>query len=137
MDEDLPLWTPSRERAAGSNLAKFMLAAGERSGRAFASFDELHRWSTGDSEAFWTLMWEFGGVKGTRGARTLADGAKMPGARWFPGCAPQLRGEPAAPPRDVRRAGFLGRGPHQAAAFVGLTCTAWFRVSPKRFGPKA
>ena len=29
-------------------------------------------------------MWEYAGVIGEKGARVLADGNKMPGARWFP-----------------------------------------------------
>jgi acetoacetyl-CoA synthetase len=81
---DRPLWTPSPERAAGSLLAQFTAAAGARAGRTFASYDALHRWSTDCSGDFWSLVWEFCGVKGVRGERTLVDGDKMPGAQWFP-----------------------------------------------------
>ncbi|MBS0335410.1 MAG: acetoacetate--CoA ligase [Proteobacteria bacterium] len=81
---DRPLWTPSPERAAGSLLAQFTAAAGARAGRTFASYDELHRWSTDCSGDFWSLVWEFCGVEGVRGERTLVDGDRMPGAQWFP-----------------------------------------------------
>ena len=82
--DDHPLWVPVPERAANSLLAKFSALAGERAGRTFSSYDELHRWSTECSADFWSLMWEFGGVKGVRGSRTLLDGDRMPGAQWFP-----------------------------------------------------
>ncbi len=36
-------------------------------------------------EAFWSLLWDFCGVRAeTRGSRVLVDGGKMPGARFFP-----------------------------------------------------
>lgn len=79
-----PSWTPSPERAAGSLMAKFMALASERSGREIPDYAGLHRWSTDDSAAFWSLMWEFGEVQGTRGERVLVDPDRMPGAKWFP-----------------------------------------------------
>jgi acetoacetyl-CoA synthetase len=73
-----PLWQPSAERAAATELARFMRLA--RKG----SYDELHAWSVSSSEEFWNLVWDFGGVRGEKGGRTLVDGERMPGARWFP-----------------------------------------------------
>ncbi len=73
-----PVWTPQPERAAQTELARFMKLAGK------SSFDELHRWSIEKSEDFWELAWTFGEVRGEAGSRRLADGGKMPGARWFP-----------------------------------------------------
>jgi acetoacetyl-CoA synthetase len=73
-----PLWTPSAERAAGTDLARFLRLARQE------SFADLHAWSVAHSEAFWNLVWDFGEVRGEKGARTLVDGERMPGARWFP-----------------------------------------------------
>ena len=73
-----PLWTPSPERAAASELARFMKRAGK------TDYAELHRWSVESSPAFWNMVWDFCEVRGDRGARTLVDGERMPGARWFP-----------------------------------------------------
>ncbi len=73
-----PLWRPSAERAAQSDLARFMQGAGKR------DWPELHRWSVEKSEDFWNLVWDFCEVKGTKGQRTLVDGDRMPGATWFP-----------------------------------------------------
>ena len=73
-----PLWTPAPERAAATELARFMRLAGK------ASFEELHAWSIERREDFWNLVWDFCDVAGDKGARTLVDGERMPGARWFP-----------------------------------------------------
>jgi acetoacetyl-CoA synthetase len=73
-----PLWTPSAERAAATELARFLHLARRQ------SFEELHAWSVERSEEFWNLVWDFCEVRGDKGKRTLADGKRMPGARWFP-----------------------------------------------------
>ena len=73
-----PLWTPSPERAAQTGMGRFMARAGKK------SYDELHAWSVRESEAFWNLLWDFCGVQGEKGGRTLVDGGRMPGAKWFP-----------------------------------------------------
>jgi acetoacetyl-CoA synthetase len=75
-----PLWEPSPERAAQTNLARFM----EKAGQAGASYEALHRWSIDNREQFWELVWDFCGVRGDKGARRLVDGDRMPGARFFP-----------------------------------------------------
>jgi acetoacetyl-CoA synthetase len=74
-----PLWSPSPERAAQTNMARFMARAGTA-----ASYEALHRWSIDDREQFWNLLWDFCAVRGAKGARPLVDGDKMPGATWFP-----------------------------------------------------
>ena len=35
-------------------------------------------------DLFWDLVWDFCGVIGDKGARLLADGDQMPGAKFFP-----------------------------------------------------
>jgi len=83
---DKPLWTPSSARIEGTNLARFADLVkdqwGVDHGRDYAS---LWQWSVDEMEKFWLSMWDFSGVKAeTRGERVLIDGAKMPGARFFP-----------------------------------------------------
>jgi acetoacetyl-CoA synthetase len=73
-----PLWTPSPERAAKTELARFMKLAGKN------DYDALHAWSVADSEAFWNLLWDFCETRGTRKGPTLVRGNEMPGAQWFP-----------------------------------------------------
>ena len=78
------LWEPSEERVRQSNLARLMAAAASRFSAPTDSYAEFHAWTVTEPEAFWTLVWEDCDVIGTRGETILADGAKMPGARFFP-----------------------------------------------------
>ncbi len=73
-----PLWTPSPERAAGTELARFMKLVGK------SSYAELHRWSIEHSAEFWSRLWDFAEVKGSKGSQTLVNPGRMPGAKWFP-----------------------------------------------------
>ena len=79
-----PLWRPSPERAAQSNLVRFWRAAERRAGRSFGAYRDLHRWSVESSEQFWELLWEFCEVRGARAGPVLVNGDRMPGAQWFP-----------------------------------------------------
>jgi acetoacetyl-CoA synthetase len=73
-----PLWTPSPERAARTDLARFMKLVGQ------SSYAELHRWSVEHSAEFWNAVWDFGGVRGEKGSEVVVDPTLMPGAKWFP-----------------------------------------------------
>jgi acetoacetyl-CoA synthetase len=74
-----PIWTPDPARAARTAMAQFMARAG-----GFPDYESLHRWSVEERAAFWSLLWDFCGVRGEKGARALLDGERMPGATWFP-----------------------------------------------------
>jgi acetoacetyl-CoA synthetase len=80
---DRPLWQPPNERRAAANLTDFASQA-----RQPADYAALHRWSVAQPAAFWSLLWDFCGVRGTKGSaggeRVLVDGDRMPGAQWFP-----------------------------------------------------
>jgi acetoacetyl-CoA synthetase len=47
-------------------------------------YESLYRFSIDSPKAFWRAVWEFGGVIGTAGRRTVEDFERMPGAQWFP-----------------------------------------------------
>ena len=79
-----PLWKPDAERIAQSPLTAFRGRAEQISGRGFASYADLHRWSIEDREEFWNLVWDFCAVVGEKGGRVLVDGDRMPGAAFFP-----------------------------------------------------
>jgi acetoacetyl-CoA synthetase len=81
---DKPLWSPSPERIAASNMTAFMGHLTARHGARFADYAALHRWSIDHVEAFWDAIWDFCGVIGEKGERILADGDRMPGAKFFP-----------------------------------------------------
>jgi acetoacetyl-CoA synthetase len=84
MTLDKPLWTPSAERVASAPMTAFMRQASEASGRPIGDYRALHAWSVDEREAFWSLVWDFCGVIGQKGARVLVDGDRMPGAQFFP-----------------------------------------------------
>jgi acetoacetyl-CoA synthetase len=82
-DTDL-LWRPSPERVARATLTDFTRKLTAATGAALPDYAALWRWSVDNKEAFWCALWDYAGVIGTRGGRTLVDGDRMPGARWFP-----------------------------------------------------
>ncbi|MBM3685907.1 MAG: acetoacetate--CoA ligase, partial [Actinobacteria bacterium] len=76
-----PVFVPGE---APTRMAAFASRAGERAGRDLTAYDDLHAWSIADPDAFWSLVWDFFGVVGTRG-EVAADPAVLPEARFFPG----------------------------------------------------
>jgi acetoacetyl-CoA synthetase len=81
---DTPLWSPSQEKVAQSNLTAFAAKAERIAGRPLSDYAGLHRWSIEERGAFWSLVWDEFGVIGEKGGRDLVDGDRMPGARFFP-----------------------------------------------------
>jgi acetoacetyl-CoA synthetase len=79
-----PLWTPSSERVAATELARFRDLIGRRHGLLLADYRALHGWSVAHPGPFWEAVWDFCGVVGQKGARLAADLDRMPGARFFP-----------------------------------------------------
>jgi acetoacetyl-CoA synthetase len=95
MERDLPntgaggepaaLWTPSPERLASSNLARFIEAAPAVSDANISDYASLWRWSIERPADFWRLVWSFCGVIGAGpGEPAIENPGQMPGARFFP-----------------------------------------------------
>jgi len=86
--DDTPLWSPTPEAVAGSQLTALAARLAERSGRdagELRDYAALHALSVAEPALFWTTVWdETGVVAQTRGERVLADPDAMPGARFFP-----------------------------------------------------
>jgi acetoacetyl-CoA synthetase len=78
------LWQPSPERIARANITEFARRVASASGRPLPDYASLWRWSNDEREAFWRAVWDYAGIIGTRGERTLVDPTLMPGAKWFP-----------------------------------------------------
>ncbi len=80
-----PLWRPSDEKIASTNLTAFVRFLEERTGQVFDGYPALHRFSVDQMDAFWGAVWEFCGVIAAfRGGPVLINPTKMPGARFFP-----------------------------------------------------
>ena len=81
-----PLWTPSDERIKSANMTRFIAFVNRRLGRAFKSYDDLYQWSIDDIPGFWSALWEFAGIKASKGCEKVVDDLnRFPGARWFIG----------------------------------------------------
>jgi acetoacetyl-CoA synthetase len=81
-DGDL-LWIPSPERAAASNLVKFMSWLEAERGLKFADYQALWRWSIDDLEGFWGALWQYFDVQSSTPWRRVLESAQMPGTEWF------------------------------------------------------
>ena len=82
---DKPLWRPAPAAIADANMTAFMRLVHSRHCVNVDDYAALHRWSIENLEDFWTTLWDFAGiVAATRGETVLADGDRMPGARFFP-----------------------------------------------------
>ena len=80
-----PLWRPSPERAAASNMAAFMRAVERKYHLRLPDYAALYDWSVREPEQFWREVWSFGRViADTQGSVVAEHRDRMPGARWFP-----------------------------------------------------
>jgi len=79
------LWAPDPERVDAALVTSFRVEVNQRLNLNLSSYDDLYDWSVADRPAFWRALWEFTGVVGDGpGDTILAEGDRMPGARWFP-----------------------------------------------------
>ena len=80
-----PLWSPDREQAAQTNLARFAAVQGFDMA-AVGGFDGLHRWSVDDPGGFWSAVWDFCGVVASeRGSAPVLGAKHMADTRFFDG----------------------------------------------------
>jgi acetoacetyl-CoA synthetase len=77
------LWRPDPERIAATNFNAFRTELVAR-GLDLPDWPAVWRWSVADPAGFWTAMWDFARLPGERGNQVLADGDRMPGAKFFP-----------------------------------------------------
>lgn len=85
MTEDTPLWTPSPERAAASEMARFMRWLKAERGLDFSDYAALWNWSVTEIEDFWTAVRDFFEVRFSARETQVLDRRIMPGAKWFEG----------------------------------------------------
>jgi len=83
-----PIWVPRRLQRAATTLSAFTywLAENDRFRSDGEDYQALWQWSVDHPAAFWDAVWKFCDVRASREPEgVLADGRRMPGARWFPG----------------------------------------------------
>ena len=80
-----PLWQPTQAHKDATNLTRFLAQVAADEGVTLSDYESLWAWSVTEIEKFWRAVWKFGGIIGDGpGERTLVDGDKMPGAKFFP-----------------------------------------------------
>jgi acetoacetyl-CoA synthetase len=97
-----PLWTPSNERIANSNMLDFMRQAAEKNTNSLVisstsgpangkieNYTELHQWSIEQPEAFWSLVWQYAGIipalpEDLSKEDILNPRGHLSEAQWFP-----------------------------------------------------
>jgi len=79
------LWSPSRESIEASQMHKFMLYINEKYNFKLSNFSELHNWSIENKSNFWSSVWDFFQIKGSKGMEPYVEPVnKMPGSKFFP-----------------------------------------------------
>ena len=79
-----PLWTPSRERADATALARFTASLSAQGHDIGDHYQALWRWSIENQSALWNAVWDWCGVAGEKGARVVDPGDRLREARYFP-----------------------------------------------------
>ena len=79
------LWSPSDERIKSSQMYKFIKIINEKNNINIQNFTDLHTWSIENKADFWSAIWDFFDVIGSKGMKPYIDPInKMPGSKFFP-----------------------------------------------------
>jgi len=84
------LWEPTAESAGRTEIARYAHWLASHGGPeipasgGIPSYRDLWRWSVDETAAFWTSIWDFFGVLGSRGSGPVVTG-QMPEVSWFAG----------------------------------------------------
>ena len=85
MDNPEIIWQPSSESKKSSNLYRFIEFANHRYSQSInTEYQDIWDWSVNNVEKFWSLMWDFSEIKGSKGTKITENYGRMPGARFFP-----------------------------------------------------
>ncbi|HEX2333368.1 MAG TPA: acetoacetate--CoA ligase [Burkholderiales bacterium] len=79
------LWQPSERAIEEAQVTQLARQVIRKHRLDLNSYPDFHRWTVENPELFWSEVWDGCGVIASRkGSTVLAEGDKMPGARWFP-----------------------------------------------------
>ena len=80
-----PLWAPSEDRIAGTNLARYQRWLAAERGVQADGYDSLWQWSVDNLEDFWASIWDYFEVRAETPYERVLGSREMPGAQWFTG----------------------------------------------------
>ncbi len=79
------MWTPSDERIKSSQMSKFIKEINDKYNLVLTSFADLHSWSVNNKSEFWSSIWDFFEIIGSKGKEPYIDPEnQMPGSKFFP-----------------------------------------------------
>ena len=79
------LWSPSDQRIKSSQMSRFKENINEKYNLTLDRFSELHNWSIENKSDFWSSVWEFFEIIGSKGTEPYIEPInKMPGSKFFP-----------------------------------------------------
>ena len=79
------MWRPSDERIKSSQIFKFIRAINDKYNLDLISFSDLHSWSVNNKSDFWSSVWDFFDIIGSKGNAPYIDPEnQMPGSKFFP-----------------------------------------------------
>lgn len=80
-----PHWVPTEQAIADANTTGLAAALTARGHGPFDGYEELHRFSIENQDAFWSGVWDFANVIGDKGTVAYEPGEHIRLARFFPG----------------------------------------------------
>jgi acetoacetyl-CoA synthetase len=79
------LWSPSDDRVKSSQMFRFLQNINAKYDLNLVNFSELHNWSIENKSEFWSSIWDFFKIIGSKGTKPYIEPAnKMPGSKFFP-----------------------------------------------------
>lgn len=85
---EMPIWEPSVQRIAESNVVEFIAHIKTSLGIELADYDALQSWSLTSPEMFWRALWTYLDFMGLEEShRVVANHKEMISADWFPDTA--------------------------------------------------
>ena len=79
------MWAPSDERIKSSQMFKFIKNNNDKYNLDLNSFADLHSWSVKNKSDFWSSIWDFFKILGTKGPAPYIEPInQMPGSKFFP-----------------------------------------------------
>ena len=79
------IWKPSDERIKSSQMFKFVKAINNKYNQDLISFADLHSWSINNKSDFWSCIWDFFDIIGSKGNTPYINPEnQMPGSQFFP-----------------------------------------------------
>ena len=79
------IWSPSDERIKSSQMYRFMKNINEKYDINLSNFSDLHSWSVENKSYFWSFVWDFFDIRGSKGMEPYIDPInQMPGSKFFP-----------------------------------------------------